>query len=349
MTTKLKTLDFGFEVKSIKAEGDTGFVEGFASTFNNTDLVGDVIVRGAFTDTIRNITAAKGHIPMLWQHDRRNPIGKFRAEHMSEDGKGLFVKGEINLKVQQGRETFELLKADDISDFSIGFRTLEEEFDTARHVNIIQKIDLKEISLVTFPANIEAVVTGVKSVTPYEDLSILRCNDGSPNTKQDWDEGKAIENIKAFDGENTIYLWHDVENEKSFGVISDVIGGEIVVVPRAVFAAAGALAGMRGEMADEEKAGVQRNIERYYEKMDLESPFKKGLGPNELGRMSPKQIKSYMRANGFSNAGAEYASNMIKTGIKSLSDLGGKSQSDSDQTVTGLKELRDALKSNLGG
>ncbi len=50
-----------------KATGsDDGTLEGYASTFGNIDLGADVVVKGAFTDTIGNI---KAHgIPLLADH-----------------------------------------------------------------------------------------------------------------------------------------------------------------------------------------------------------------------------------------------------------------------------------------
>lgn len=344
---KTKHFDCHFEIKSIKKEGDIGIVEGFASTFGNTDRVGDIIDPGAFTESLIEIERGKGHIPMLFQHRSDQVIGKFRAKDMRETDQGLFVRGEINLKTEKGRDTHALLEARDISDFSIGFRTREEHFDEVERVNHLEKLSLMEISIVTFPANEQAIVTDVKSV--FHDLPILRDENSEPNTRHEWDKEKALENIEAFEGEKDhAFLWIDKEDRKF--LIADVIDGELKAVPRAIFAAAGALCGDRGALgiSDDEKVAVRRNIERYYEKQDIESPFKKGLGPNELGRMSPKQIKTYLRENGFSVSGAEYLSHMASKGIKSLSDSGGNTQSDSGQ-VASVEYLLDELKSKVGG
>lgn len=357
---KQQTFDCKFKIKRIHEENGVGVVEGFAATFGNTDRVNDIIVEGAFTDSIEEIRARKGHIPMLFQHDFRKVIGKFRASEMRLTPEGLFVKGEINLKTDLGKNVHELLKAEDISDFSIGFITKESHLDEDKGLNFLEKIDLKEISIVTFPANEMAVVTAVKTVVPFQDLPILRDSDGDPDTRRQWDSNKAVANIRRLTGSEdepsstyrNAFLWFDGENADNFGAyklpIADAIDGEMVAIPRGVFAAAGALLGARGgvDIPDNQRPAVQRNIERYYDKMDLESPFSKGLGPNELSRMSPKMIKTYLRDNGFSVAGAEYLSDMANKGIKSLRDSGSKKPSDSDNGS--LKGLLDDLKQTIG-
>ena len=338
---KNQTLDCKLEIKRVDEENGIAIVEGFAATFGNTDLVNDVIVEGAFTESIAEIKAKKGHIPMLFQHEFRKIFGKFRATDMRETPAGLFVKGEINLRTDLGRNNFELLKAEDISDFSIGFRIRESHFDEVLGVNFLEKIDLKEISIVTFPANEMAVVTGVKSDAP--DLPILRNFDGDPDTRKAWDSVLAVANISKLSSDENGLLWSDETHKMT---LADVVDSELVAIPRGIFAAAAALLGGKSNIPDDQQPTVQKTIESYYAKMDLASPFSKGLGPNELSRMSPKMIKTYLRDNGFSVAGAEYLSDMANKGIKSLRDSGSKKPSDSDNGS--LKGLLDDLKQKIG-
>lgn len=350
---KNQTFDCHFEIKNLHVENGIGIIEGLASTFGNTDRVGDVIAVGAFTDTIEEIKARKGHIPMLWQHDSRVVIGKFRASDMVETNQGLFVKGEINLNTAKGKDAHELLKAEDVSDFSIGFRTLESEFDEVARVNVIEKVDLREISIVTFPANEEAVVTAVKSVVPFQDLPIARNVDGTPDTRKEWNVETAADNVLALAGDKDSEVFKSAflelgeeEGEKVYkSQIADVIDGELAVVPRALFKAAAEVVISKSDTADH----VKRNIERYYAKMDRESPFIKGISPDEVGCMSTKQIKTYLQNGGkFSRLGAERYTDLALKGEKyekSLSDSGNSSPSDSGE----YDNLMKSLKHKLGG
>lgn len=156
---KYKHLDVAFEIKAVS---DTGAFEGYGSVFNVKDSYDDIVVKGAFADSLA-VHGAKGSMPaLLWQHDSDEPIGVY--VEMREDDTGLFVKGQLALKTQRGAEAYELLKMKAISGMSIGYVTREDSYDRVTGVNTLKKLDLWEVSLVTFPANTEARVSGVKSI-----------------------------------------------------------------------------------------------------------------------------------------------------------------------------------------
>lgn len=169
-----KEFEAQFEIKAeLKAEDeDEGVFEGYGSIFNNTDLGNDVIKKGAFTKSLRK-KGAKG-IKMLYQHKSDMPIGVFTK--MSEDEKGLYVKGQLAMQTQAGREAYELMKMGALSGLSIGFRTNEKgyHYDKRTRKRIIEDVELMEVSLVTFPMNPKAQVDVVKS----EDISIREWENG---------------------------------------------------------------------------------------------------------------------------------------------------------------------------
>lgn len=149
-----------FEVKEIRADGTFA---GYGSVFGNIDSYDDVIVKGAFKDTL-NKARAKGRMPaLLWQHDTSKPIGVFTS--MVEDEYGLYVEGKL-LKddVAQAKEAYALLKAGALSGMSIGFYIKDGRMDTESGLRYLTEIDLFEVSLVTFPANDDARITGVKQL-----------------------------------------------------------------------------------------------------------------------------------------------------------------------------------------
>lgn len=152
-----------FDAKALDDADNPGTFEGYASTFD-VDSTGDVIMPGAFTRTLA-AHAAKGRpIPILWQHDVREPIGV--TLEAREDGRGLFVKGRLLVAdLARAREAYALLREKALGGLSIGFSipkggaTWDEETGLRR----ITELRLWEWSLVTFPANEAAEVTGVKS------------------------------------------------------------------------------------------------------------------------------------------------------------------------------------------
>jgi len=163
MTTK--TLDCDFELKSIS---DGGAFEGYGSVFGIKDSYDEIVAPGAFTESLA-AQKSVGKMPsLLWQHRSDEPIGVYTA--MSEDNFGLKVSGQLALKTVRGAEAYELLKMKAISGLSIGYVTRDHSDDRATGIRTLKKVDLWEVSLVTFPANDTARVHGVKTVETIENL-----------------------------------------------------------------------------------------------------------------------------------------------------------------------------------
>lgn len=164
MTTK--TLDFRCE---LKANGDSGTFEGYGSVFNIEDQGGDIVVPGAFLETLSTQKSA-GRMPaMLWQHRQAEPIGVYTT--MEEDSVGLKVKGQLALKTARGAEAYELMKMGALSGMSIGYRSREDSYDRVTGVRTLKKLDLVELSLVTFPMNDASRVSAVKAIEELDSLS----------------------------------------------------------------------------------------------------------------------------------------------------------------------------------
>src|ERR1700735_3241440 len=143
-----------FAFTELKADTDARTVEGWASTFGNTDLDNDIIARGAFADSI------KAKMPkLLWQHQSDQVIGIWNEA--KETDQGLYVKGTI-LDTTLGNDAYKLAKAGAIDSMSIGFSIKAYSVDRENDTRTIEKVDLWEVSLVTFPANHMARIMGVK-------------------------------------------------------------------------------------------------------------------------------------------------------------------------------------------
>ncbi len=153
---ELENKSFKFEVKGLSEDGS---FEGFGAAFNNVDFGDDVIVRGAFAESL--VETPINQVRMLWQHDWSEVIGKFTEATETEEG--LFVRGQLFIDdIQRAKEAYKLIKEKAIGGMSIGFRIVERTFKEG--VRILEKVSLHEISLVTFPMNEMAKVTNVKSI-----------------------------------------------------------------------------------------------------------------------------------------------------------------------------------------
>ena len=135
-----------------------GTFEGYASLFGVADLGRDVVLAGAFADSLR-ARGASG-VKLLWQHEAGQPIGHW--ESLAEDARGLKVKGRLNLDVARAREVLSLMREGAVDGLSIGFRTERATTDKKTGLRSLAKIDLWEISVVTFPMLPQARVSAVK-------------------------------------------------------------------------------------------------------------------------------------------------------------------------------------------
>lgn len=148
-----------FEMKAI-GDGDARTFEGYGSVFGVLDSYADIVAPGAFKRSLKEAKSA-GRMPaLLWQHDPSSPIGVYEAMH--EDATGLYVKGRLS-DTQLGREAYTLLKDGALSGLSIGFTTRKSKVDNESGVRTLTDVQLWETSLVTFPANDAARITGVKA------------------------------------------------------------------------------------------------------------------------------------------------------------------------------------------
>jgi HK97 family phage prohead protease len=150
MKMEIKTFSF----KLTKDLDENGTFSGYASVFDVKDAYEEIIEAGAFKKTLKESKT----FPLLWYHWPENVLGMVEGE---EDGKGLFVKGDLNLEVQAAREKHALLRQKAIKGLSIGFTTLRDKIIDG--IRYLKEIKLWEVSLVTFQANPEALVEAVKA------------------------------------------------------------------------------------------------------------------------------------------------------------------------------------------
>ena len=151
-----------FELKA----GENGIVEGYASTWTKTpDSYGDIVIKGAFTETLKKRKATGHPFPLCFNHDFDQIIGAvFEAE---EDDYGLKISASF-LNTPAAQEKRELVKEGIVWQFSFAYSVLgaeqpTEEEKTQGIWQKLTKLDLYEVSLVPVPANQTAIVTEVKN------------------------------------------------------------------------------------------------------------------------------------------------------------------------------------------
>jgi uncharacterized protein len=145
----------------VKVENE-GVFEGYASLFGVPDLGKDIVLPGAFKETL-NIRGAQG-VKLLWQHNPSEPIGRWLS--LTEDRRGLHVRGKLNLSVARARDIYALMKDGAVDGLSIGYRSQKTRLEPRSGYRRLEQVDLWEISLVTFPMLPQARVLNVKRDPP---------------------------------------------------------------------------------------------------------------------------------------------------------------------------------------
>lgn len=154
-------------------DGETGEFKGYGSVFGNVDSHGDVIVPGAFAESLAE-WSAKGRLPaMKLMHGTALnpfsgddlPIGVWKV--MREDARGLYVEGKLSgLNTDHGRRIHGLMKDGALDGLSIGYRTKSAERGVGPNQpkRTIRAAHLAEVSIVGDPSNGSARVTDMKAI-----------------------------------------------------------------------------------------------------------------------------------------------------------------------------------------
>ena len=139
-------------------DDEKGTFEAYVSIFNNVDYADEVIVKGAFKESLLR------QMPKIaWSHNWEQIIGKVLTA--IEDERGLKIKGQLVLSVQKAKEAYDLMKAGATDEFSIGYGIQEASYEQRgnKQVRILSKLDLYEISPVLSGCNPDTELMSIKS------------------------------------------------------------------------------------------------------------------------------------------------------------------------------------------
>lgn len=175
----------------VKAEGEDleeGIFEAVVAVFGNKDSYGDVIIAGAFAETL-NEWAAKGDpIPSYWSHRMDDPdynIGYVKEarellpgdpllpEHLKSLG-GLWVKTQLDLdeEAKKARQVHRLLKGRRVTQFSFAYDVRAGAWaksDELGEYYELRNLHLYEVGPTPIGANQETDLLAVKSAATVAD------------------------------------------------------------------------------------------------------------------------------------------------------------------------------------
>lgn len=173
ITTHIKTPDSN--------SGDPeGTFTGYASVFGNVDSYGDVVVKGAFAESLEK----QSTYPVYWCHQMTNPmmnIGK--TAEIYEDEHGLYVKAQLDLDTEMGAQVYRLIKEGRVNQMSFAFDVEDYAWahdDEKGEFLELRRLKLHEVSVVQVGANQETELLSVKD-------SLLHAKRGRAICKADED------------------------------------------------------------------------------------------------------------------------------------------------------------------
>lgn len=157
----------------VKAGPEDGLAEGeflvYPSTFTRTpDSYGDVVAKGAFTETIAEWKESGNVLPGLYGHRLDDPdFFVASALEMGEDDHGWWIKGVFDLDSPKGPQVYRLVKGRRINQMSFAFDTLDEgavELEDGGKANELRKVSVYEFSFVPAGANQDTSIVAVKAL-----------------------------------------------------------------------------------------------------------------------------------------------------------------------------------------
>ncbi len=158
------------EIKAVEEESGKRLFSGIAST-PSTDRMGDIVEpKGA---------EFKLPIPLLWQHNSREPIGWVTAAKITTSG--IDIKGEVTAFDKPGKlkdrldEAWDTMLAKLVRGLSIGFSPIESARIEGTYGYRYLKWAWHELSAVTIPANADCSINAIKSA----DQALLRASFGT--------------------------------------------------------------------------------------------------------------------------------------------------------------------------
>ncbi len=287
------------EEKAVQEGGDSWTITGYGSVFNNTDLGNDVVVPGAFRKSLETY----GLPLLLFNHKMEDaPIGTIIDA--KEDKKGLWFKAELpkDDDFVRGRIVPQLKKRG-LRGTSIGYKATEKETRKADGARLLKQVRLFEISIVNMPMNPLAGVENIKGMVPFQDLFIAK-------DQRSWDATAAMKRLKDKIGDDAdmrrAFLFADEEKSSDEWdtrlLIADVDEkGRLYANPIALYKAVASLMGARGgvELSEGAEESVKSHLDRYYSRMNLESPFK-SLSVEEFESLEPGEREARLRGLGIS-------------------------------------------------
>lgn len=165
---------------TVSMDEDEGVFEAIVSVFGNKDLAGDVVMPGAFADTLAYWKSVGDPIPVYWSHRMDDPtynigevieatelaggdksIPDFANDWVKQNG-GLYVKGRLD-DFGLGSTVRHLMKSRRVKQFSFSYDVIAESKNKSG-ANELHKLWLHEVGPTPLGCNPMTELLSAKSI-----------------------------------------------------------------------------------------------------------------------------------------------------------------------------------------
>lgn len=167
-----------------KAGEDAGLGEGtmtaYASVFGNIDRYGDVVMPGAFTESLKEWADSGRPIPLLYGHQFSDPFSNIgKVTEAVEDEHGLKIVAEFDLDNPKAAQVYKLVKEKRIYQMSFAYDVLDakEAERDGEYVFELHRLKLHEVSVVPLGANEESEILDVKGLDESQAQALRKAVD----------------------------------------------------------------------------------------------------------------------------------------------------------------------------
>ena len=149
-------METDFNIRSENDDSGDKFVEGYFIKFNEEAKIMEGMYEEVSPGSL-DLSLKENDIRCLFNHEHGMVLGRTgnQTTELRVDAKGLYGKIKINRDDKQAMDILARIERGDINSCSFGFNIRKEEIqnrDDGSVKFVLKDIDLREVSIVTFPA-----------------------------------------------------------------------------------------------------------------------------------------------------------------------------------------------------
>lgn len=293
-----------FPLASFKvADRSKGTFEAIVSVFGNIDVDNDIVLPGAFADSLKSWEESGDPIPVIWSHMWNDPfahIGKVTEAVETKDG--LQITGQLDVEKPFAAQVYDLMAERRIKEFSFAYDVIEADRKGA--IRELKKLNVWETGPTLKGANPETQLIGVKAMAAAMEAEVKTAIASHSTATSDgaWDGPANEANLSTDAGASTYrkaYAWQDPDGDPdvkaSYKFIHHEVSSDGDVGAANLTACStgiGVLNGGRGGTAipDSDREGVHAHLARHMRDGDMEPP--------ELKSQAKRHTKAFVTLEG---------------------------------------------------